>query len=200
MFFKKQFLIRMSIIESIRSKFLIIICISVCLFSLKASAQNNNTAEMAITFSIPAVALINFEGTGHLITLNSNNQVEQILSPFSENETWLNYSSIVESGSTNYITVHISSGNLPAESSISLKIGEELGRGAGKTGTPSAEVKLSRYPQNIITDIGSCYTGRGKEKGHQLIYSWNNLNNNDKNFSAKFDNIITVTYTITSTE
>lgn len=167
--------------------------------SIQTKAQINNTAEMAITVSIPAVALIDFEGDDHLITFNSPKQVKQILSPSSLNKTWLNYSSIIVTGSTNYITVHISSGNLPPESSINLKISEDSGFGAGKMGLPSAQITLSYYPQYIITDIGSCYTGRGSEKGHLLTYIWNNIDDYSKSLYSKDEYLITVTYTITST-
>ena len=151
------------------------VLLAVFAFSLKLGAQTGNTAEMAVTVSIPAVALIDFEGADRLITFNSPNQIEQVITPSTLNKTWLNYSSIVEDGSTNYITVHISSGSLPPESSVNLEIGEDAGAGAGTTGRPSTQLTLSRYPQNIITDIGSCYTGRGNEKGHQLTYSWINI-------------------------
>lgn len=145
-------------------KILLTICMfALCIVSLKVSAQESNTAEMTLTVSIPAVALIDFEGNDRLITFNSPNQVEQIITPATLNQVWLNYSSIIESGITNYITVHISSGSLPLESSVYLQIGEDNGAGAGNMGRPSTQILLSRDPQNIITNIGSCYTGRGRE-------------------------------------
>lgn len=168
-------------------------------FSIKGNAQIENTAEMAVTLSIPAVALIDFEGNDNLITFKSPNQVEQIISPSSLNKTWLNYSSIIEKGSTNYITVHISSGNLPPETSINLEISKDSGLGAGKMGVASAQIMLSHYPQNIITDIGSCFTGRGIEKGHLLTYIWNNIDDYSKSLHSKNEYEITVTYTIAST-
>jgi hypothetical protein len=166
---------------------------------LNANAQSKNTTEMAVTISIPAFALIDFSGGNHLIRFNSPNQVEQIITPSTLNNTWLNYSSIIDNGRTNYITVHISSGNLPPKSTIKLQISEDSGAGAGKTGRPSAQITLSHYPQNIITDIGSCYTGRGSEKGHQLTYLWKNIDDFSKSLYSKNEYIITVTYTISST-
>lgn len=181
------------------NKLLLRISLTLLLFSvLNTKAQNNNTAEMAITVSIPAVALIDFVGNGHLITFNSPNQVEQIITPSTLNKTWLNYSSIIENGATNYITVHISSGNLPPESTINLQISEDGGAGAGKMGIPSAQITLSHYPQNIITDIGSCFTGRGSERGHQLTYLWKNIDDYSKSLYSKNEYVITVTYTISS--
>lgn len=179
--------------------YFIIICISMTLYKFGYS-QSDNTAEMTVSVSIPAIALIDFEGNDHLITFNSPNQIEQIITPSTLNTTWLNYSSIIEHGSTNYITVHISSGILPNESLINLQIGQDQGEGSGKTGIPSSDIRLSYYPQNIITDIGSCFTGRGIKKGHLLTYQWENIDDYSESLYSKDEYTITVTYTISSTD
>lgn len=164
-------------------------------------SQNNNTAEIPLLLSIPPVSLINFAvGGEQLITYSYSflepNNVEQIITPSTGNKTWLNYSSIVNSGATNYITVNISSGNLPAGVTLHVLISEDAGSGSGLTGKTVGEITLSRYPQNIIVNIGSCFTGVGINKGHRLTYIWDNLeNSNDLNRDP-----IGVTYTITSTE
>jgi hypothetical protein len=169
-------------------------------YAYTVNAQNKHTTETTITLSIPAVALIDFQGNDNVITFKTPTQIEQIITPSALNQTWLNYSSIVESGSTNYITVHISSGILPPESTIKLQIEDDAGAGAGKTGTPITQITLSRYPQIIVNDIGSCYTGRGIEKGHELTYSWVNLEENPNSKRLKDEFEITVTYTIMNTE
>ncbi len=170
------------------------------MISLTGFSQDNPKVEIPITVSIPAIALLDFEGGDHLITFNSPNQVEQLITPTTEDKTWINYSSIVESGSTNYITVHISSGNLPAGSVINVETGKDIGAGAGKMGIPMGKIQLSWYPQSIITEIGSCFTGRGINKGHQLSYSWENIEGYSKSIFGKDEYQIAVTYTITSTE
>ena len=175
------------------------------LFSTNVPAQNNNSAEMSITLNISAIALIDFVSEGsQTITFNYSNlgphQVEQQITPDLGSKTWLNYSSIVNIGSTNYITVHISSGTLPGDASLDVIIGSNEGAGAGINGTTTGRITLSKYPQNIITNIGSCYTGRGIHKGHQLTYIWENPDSYD--YSLNYDNgqAIAVTYTITATE
>ena len=181
---------------------LIFLLLSLLIFGIKTTiAQSRNSTETALTVSIPAVALIDFEGSNHRIIFKSSNQVEQAINPSTANSTWLNYSSIVQSGLSNYITVHISSGLLPPESSVNLLIADDVGAGSGKMGiASSAQITLSIYPQSIITDIGSCFTGRGIEKGHQLTYSWNNIDDYSASRYSKTEFEITVTYTITTTE
>lgn len=165
-------------------------------------SQNNNTAEIPFLLSIPPVSLLNFAvgGEQQLVTYSYSflepNNVEQIITPSTGDKTWINYSSIVNSGATNYITVNISSGNLPAGVTLRVLISEDSGLGSGLAGTAVREITLSRYPQNIIVNIGSCFTGVGINKGHRLTYIWDNLENS--NYENR--DPIGVTYTITSTE
>jgi hypothetical protein len=161
-------------------------------------AQSTNFVEMPIMFSIPAIALVDFAGSDTRISFIQGNGAEQIITPSTLDKTWINYSSIVDGKSTNSISVNLSSGNLPAEIQIKLDVGQDVGAGAGTTGKPIRQIALTRYPQEIITGIGSCYTGRGTQKGHQLIYSWEWLPPYDFDHSS-IDNIeISVTYTLTT--
>ena len=174
-------------------------------FSTIVPAQNYNTAEMSISLKIPAIALIDFVvDDSQVITYSYSdlepNQIQQIITPSTGDETWLNYSSIVKSGLTNYITVHISSGSLPADVSLNVLIGADVGAGTGIRGTSKGQITLSTFPQNIITNIGSCYTGRGINKGHQLTYIWENPDSYNYSLNYEQGNVIAVTYTITSTE
>ncbi|HBB92202.1 MAG TPA: hypothetical protein DC042_10910 [Bacteroidales bacterium] len=165
-----------------------------------AHGQEKNKVDMPVKFSIPALALIDFSGPDTRITFISDHEAEQVITPNTLDKTWINYSSIVAGESTNSISVHLSSGILPAQIRINLLVGEDAGAGAGTTGSPSGPVTLTRYPQNIITGIGSCYTGRGSHKGHQLTYSWEGLTSTESGNMVPGSMEISVTYTITSTE
>lgn len=177
--------------------FLLLFC------SFKLLGQSSNSVDVPITIAIPGVALVDFQGAKKTITADSPDDgqttVEQIIDSSTNNNTWLNYSSIVPEGVSNYISVYISNGDLPPETSLNLIVGDDVNEGKGATGSPSAEITLENYPQNIITGIGSCYTGRGVYKGHQLFFSLirenSNITKSDNN-----DYSISVTYTIASTE
>jgi hypothetical protein len=166
----------------------------------KVSAQNTNVVHMPIVFSIPAIALVDFAGSDRRITFIAGKGAEQIITPSTLDKTWINYSSIVDGNSTNSISVNLSSDKVPVEIRIKLDISPDAGAGAGKTGKPTGQIILTGYPQEIITGIGSCFTGRGTLKGHQLTYSWEWLPPYDVDHST-IDNIeISVTYTVTSTK
>ena len=166
----------------------------------KVSGQNTNVVQMPIVFSIPAIALVDFAGSDRRITYVAGKGAEQIIFPSTLDKTWINYSSIVDGNSTNSISVNLSSDKVPVEIRIKLDISQDAGAGAGKTGKPTGQIILTGYPQEIITGIGSCFTGRGTLKGHQLTYSWEWLPPYDVDHSS-IDNIeISVTYTVTSTK
>lgn len=158
-----------------------------------------------MNLSIPTVSLINFAVADNQVITYSYSfleptNVEQVITPSTGDHTWLNYSSIVNQGATNYITVNISSGSLPADVTLRVLISADAGLGSGATGTPIGEIILSTYPQNIIVNIGSCYTGTGINKGHRLTYVWDNPESYNYNYNYENGEAIAVTYTITSTE
>jgi hypothetical protein len=185
----------------------IIVSIGVFLsFSLiQLSAQNNISSEVNLNLSIPPVSLINFAvDDEQVITYGYSSQepnnIEQVITPNTTDKTWLNYSSIVNPGATSYITVNISSGSLPADVSLRVLVSEDAGLGSGSAGTTVGEITLSSYPQNIIVNIGSCFTGNGLSKGHQLTYIWDNPEGFNYSYNYENGEPIAVTYTISSTE
>jgi len=161
-------------------------------------AQSKNSVDMPIVVSIPPIALVDFAGSDARITYVSGKGTEQIITPSTLDKTWINYSSIVDEKSTNTISVNFTSGNIPPGLRIKLDVGQDAGAGDGITGKPIRQITLTSYPQEIITDIGSCYTGRGAQKGHQLTYSWEWLNSSDIDHSMTDNVEISVTYTVTS--
>lgn len=160
--------------------------------------QKNSTVEMPVIISIPAIALLNFAGSDKGLTYIQGKGAEQIITPSTLDKTWINYSSIVDGNSTNTISVNISSGNLPVEVVVKLNVGKDNGAGGGSVGQPTGQVTLSQYPQAIITDIGSCFTGQGIQKGHQLTYSWEWMPPYEYNPSIIENFEIAVMYTLTA--
>lgn len=153
---------------------------------------------MPVMVRISSFSLVDLAGSDKRTVFISGKGAEQIITPSTFDKTWLNYSSIVDGNSTNVITVNITYKNLPAEVSIKLNVGESMGTGAGKTGKPIGPIRLTNYPQDIIVDIGSCYTGRGIHNGHQLTYTWEWPSPYLIDQSALDDIEIAVTYTIIS--
>lgn len=172
------------------------------LLSGKLVAQENETARFPVRLSIPPKASFNLAGYDKENSLINDDGTQQLLTLNSLKKTWINYSSVVERNSTNTISASLSTGNVPAEVFIRLNISEDVGLGSGDMGKPSQQIILSYYPQPIITDIGSCYTGQGVEKGHLLTYSWGFASYFDpKDLNLEELSIeVNVIYTITNNE
>lgn len=164
--------------------------------------QQSNRTTVRLELTIPPIALINFAVENQKIISHSfalsSSQVEQTITKTDIDKTWLNYSSIVRPGSTNYITANISSGTLPSDVSLHVFISPDAGYGAGSLGTPVGEVTLTHYPKNLIINIGSCYTGSGINKGCLLNYIWDNPESYDYYLNYQHGKPISVTYTITA--
>jgi hypothetical protein len=137
------------------------------------SYSQDNVSKISLDLKIPAKASINIAGPDLKFNFVSDKTIKQhVFSSKSEGKLWINYSSVVERGTSNTIFVSFGAGNVPAEVFIHLKVGEDAGFGSGKTGEPLDPIILSDSPQPIIQNIGSCYTGVGEGKGHSIIYSW----------------------------
>ena len=61
-------------------------------------------------------------------------------------------------------------GQIPKGFILKLQASESIGNGAGQLGLPLQKVTLNNQPVDIISQIGSCYTGNGVQNGHLLTY------------------------------
>jgi len=168
-----------------------------CLF-----AQEDYTTKLPVQVAIPPIAKLNVSGTTlEFSIIGDDNQ--QIKSPSTIGEIWLNYSSVVEPNTSNTIYASLTSKELPPEIIIRLSIGPNAGAGLGQTGTPTDPIVLTTFPQPIICNIGSCFTGQGTKKGHLLTYSWDLLPNADLEAMSKdeLSNLkVGIMYTIVTNE
>ncbi len=176
------------------------------------SSGDTDTKEAShnVGITIPTVAIVDIEEEGgseagtitlkpDVSSLEAGSAVD--FSTATDNSLWLNYTSIVtgnSNSSSREITVELDNeNNLPAGVSIKLQAGNAASTGKGTKGTPvSGGVTLSEDAQNLITGIGSCYTGSGFENGHQLTYTLNMDNDEYADLMAKSYEV-QVTYTIT---
>lgn len=157
-----------------------------------------------ISFSIPATSILDIEGPGGNNSINFTPEaITEAGNAFdfnlSDNTLWLNYSNIKESvNHTRKVTVGMTN-DLPTGMTLTVIAGADAGNGNGTKGTPNANAitLVNGTTSNIITGIGSAYTGNGINNGHQLTY---NLSFDDAEFetlSADLAETVTITYTIT---
>jgi hypothetical protein len=164
---------------------LILLCAFVALLLLapyaftQTTSLRENETTVPVQLSIPPKASIQLSGSDLNFDFVPGKGTQQLITPKSAGKLWINYSSIVDKNTTNSICASLNTNNLPAEITIKLYIGPDVGGGIGQTGIPVAPLILNSSPQPIITNIGSCFTGQGPNKGHLLTYTWEVASNYD---------------------
>ena len=137
-------------------------------------ASDKNASHKS-TVTIPEVALLSlqFEGNpGVQMTATAPTMAGTPLNLENHSNTtvWLNYSSVTAPDQKRKVTAMVV-GEIPEGVTIKLNADESTGQGKGKLGKSNGKITLSNIPGDIISDIGSCYTGRGIQNGHKLSYS-----------------------------
>jgi len=153
-----------------------------CYFLLAVSfiyAQtDNNENNHTLRIEIPEVALINVQsssntsikfGGGSVVEAGQALKIDE-----TDNSIWINYSSIVgtQSDPSRNVTIQVSEGTIPNGLDLFVKAEKDSGYGGGKMGKPVSKMQLlTSTPLDIVTKIGSAYTGVGPNKGHNIAYT-----------------------------
>ena len=174
--------------------------VSMGLFTTNVIAQDTSEAGEAITYSLPAMRILDVEGTAPTLSIVAPDEAGTAIADATSNTSWINYTSVIETGTTNKVTVALTGATVPAGTTLKVVAAVDAGLGDGSLGTPADEVTLSTTAQDLITAIGSCYTGDGSSSGHQLTYTWSVDAADYANIVATASaSDITATYTITAT-
>lgn len=109
--------------------------------------------------------------------------------------TYFQMTSIVPSSQTLKVTANVS-GSIPSGTKLQLTV-NPCTTGDGARGNVSSTVTLvSNSPKDIITNIGSCYTGTTATSGYNLFYSWGVDPANQALLKATPTVTVTVIYTV----
>jgi hypothetical protein len=164
----------------------------------------NNQADHKVNIEIPEVALIGLvsNGDSHVNFIaaapgEAGNRIE--LAKIKQNkEVWLNYSSIIRGHSHRRKVVAVVQGDIPQGMRLTVEASQPAGRGKGMLGSPSGRINLTTAPAELISDIGSCYTGMGPNNGHLLSYRLEE-DDSDEAMAALIENQLSlqVIYTLT---
>ena len=174
-------------------------------FGIAIAQDNNDTNEAGhkVSIKINTHALVDVEAAdGEAASINlaptAPNEAGLGLNfdNITNNDLWLNYSSIVEKGKVRSVSASMDK-DLPTGITIELAVSADAGKGKGKVGTAATSAQaLTKSGVTIVSNIKSCYTGSGTEKGHNLTYSLKMDEDSYGDLEAA-DNEIEITYTIT---
>ncbi len=166
-------------------------------------AQDGKTAEHQVNITVPTIAIVDIEaGENGTTAINLTPNVDNLeagnavnFSSATNSSLWLNYTSVVVKNQSRSITAEYS-GILPAGVSLKLKA-STTSTGTGTLGTGEEEITLDKNANDLISGIGSCFTGNGYESGHQLTYTLDMDNKDYKDLLAGDQHNLVVTFTIT---
>lgn len=96
------------------------------------------------------------------------------------------------------VTAAITSGTVPGGMVLKVTAGAAAGSGDGTLGGTAGVVTLDGTAQNVVTAIGSCYTGDGTTNGHQLTYALElDAGGNYADLDINDATTLEITYTLT---
>ncbi len=142
------------------------------LLTTNVMAQDTGEAGEAVTYSLPAMKILDIEGTAPSLTFAAPAEAGTAVEPVTDNASWLNYTSVIATGTTNKVTCVLSGTAVPTSTVLKVTAAAHAGTGNGTYGTTANQVTLSTSAVDVITGIGSCWTGDGNLNGHQLTYEW----------------------------
>lgn len=162
-------------------------------------AGDSNITSHSIKIIVPEVALLDIEAqTSKDISLLFDSPLEagEPITSNSDNNLWLNVTSIVTRGESRNITVKINE-TIPG---LDLKVTSinYQGSGYGYWGTPNSELSLNTIEQILVSGIKTGVTSNSYNNGYNLKYDAK-LDNTKLSELVSIDNRdITVTYTISN--
>lgn len=177
--------------------------VSILGLSIGAYAQDSKTDNHTITVNIPEVALLDIETAGtrnFTIDFEAPTEAGLALKTMSNNtDLWLNWSSIVTDGAGTDPSRAIKVKMNATITGLDIKVqpGSITSDGEGTKGTiVGSALTLSTTDQDLVTAIGSCYTGSGSSKGSNLTYSFAPTSGGYADLK-KTNTTLTITYTLT---
>lgn len=174
---------------------LIIFFLFLFFFSTGLLAQTYAYSNFTITVNEVCYARIYPAGTIYLGLLAS--RAGTSMDTKTNASTYFQMTSIVPSTQKLKVSANVS-GIIPAGTKLQLTVGS-CTTGDGARGNVSSAVTLTtNSPKDIITNIGSCYTGTTATSGYNLYYSWGVDTANQSLLKATPTVTVTITYTVSA--
>lgn len=136
--------------------------------SLNLRAQTA-TGNNSLTMGIPAIALLATDVSAVTLQLTTSTAGEAISGGIGT--THVQISSIVTSGNTRKINASVT--GVPAGTSLAVSATVPTnGNFGGTVGTGLPDITLTASAADLVTGIGSCFTGTASDDGYVLDYEW----------------------------
>ena len=139
---------------------------------LSSNVIGQNFATTALTLGMPQLNLLSSISGPISLQLTTTIAGEAVEASKSDSTARLRISSVIAEAKPRTLSAKVSAG-VPAGTLLKLEAKNPTGATFGGTkGVYSGIVTLSESDANIITGIGSCYSGTATDDGYKLKYTW----------------------------
>lgn len=151
---------------------LVMMALLLCLFTSESVNAQTATGNNTLTLGIPGLALLATDVAPVSLELTTSTAGAQISG--GAGTTHVQVSSIVASGATRKITASVTGVPTGTSLAVSAVVPSNANYG-GTVGTGLSSVDLinAAAAVDLVTGIGSCFTGSASDDGYTLNYAWN---------------------------
>lgn len=153
-------------------RFFVLITALILLTSVESYCQGSNQATNTISLGMPEVQLLKSTTPAINLTLSPGEAGMAVEESKSDESTRLLISSVISGEQTKILSAAVTSGAVPPGTFLRLIALTPNDNFVGTAGSYAAEVDLGSTAKNIITGIGTCYSGVGAEDGYKLRYTF----------------------------
>ena len=185
------------------NKKLLVISITLLLsvIGFHVTGQNTNTSTGTITLGLQEVSLIDANADVSLV-LTPQSAGLAVKPSVKDSTARILISSVVSAENTRDLSVAFS-GTLPTGTFLKLQAKNPNASFVGTAGTVAGEIEFNNTTsQNIVTGIGTCYSGTNADDGYKLVYEFGTsaTSENYADIRAVGGTAITATYTLTAAQ
>jgi len=153
--------------------FCVLLLKSFCTFAQDGTTTSaTNSSSTTITLGITEVSLLKASADIINLQLNQQDAGLSIESSASDSTARLLMSSVISTSMTRTLSAKITAGTVPPGTHLELSALQPNSNFAGETGTLIIPTTLDGTDRPIITNIASCYSGRGAADGYPLKFSY----------------------------
>lgn len=181
-----------------------VLCITFVLTLLCFNLVGQNSATNTLSLGMPEVSLLRAASSATInLTLSPQVAGRSVSESITNSNTKLLFSSVIGAADRT-LKAQVTTGAIPAGTVLKLLALAPIGNQVGDVGDISAEITLTSgggsVAQNIITGIGSCYSGvdAGDGWGIQYTYALETTTENYANIRATEGAQVVVTLTLTA--
>lgn len=140
--------------------------------SVQSYSQGTNQASNTISLGMPEVLLLKSNTPSINLTLSPQEAGQAVEQSKSDSTARILISSVVAGSQTRNLSASVTSGAVPPGTFLKVIAMTPNNAFVGTMGSLGSEVELDATSKNVITGIGTCYSGTASDDGYVLKYTF----------------------------